>query len=99
MIGVSCDTYAAPVPLALPVPLRYLSSNLSLDGITMPTQSAPPMKKNMRRHTNEEKARFMSLRGFSASAAAMEMNSGPTILRRIVSTNLKHLKKWKKREK
>jgi hypothetical protein len=38
------------------------------------------MKKMRRRQTKEEKARCINLRGFSASPAVMEMNSGPTIL-------------------
>lgn len=43
-------------------------------------QRAPPMKKNMRRQTKDEKALRMTLRGRSVSAAAMAMYSGPTIL-------------------
>lgn len=52
----------------------------SLDGITIPTQSAPIQKKNIRRQPNDANAFRMTLRGRSDSPAAMDINSGPTIL-------------------
>lgn len=76
---VICDvhTHAAPVVFS---PAIYLCRSLSSYGMTMPTHSAPPRKKNISRQTKELYALRINLRGFSASAAAMEMNSGPTIV-------------------
>ena len=74
------ETYAAPVPLPALVPDTKLVRILSLYGMTIPMQRAPPTKKNIRRYTKEVKAFFINLRGFCASPAAMEINSGPTML-------------------
>ena len=61
----------------------------SLYGITIPTQSAPRQKKNIRRQPNDANAFRMTLRGLSDSPAAMDMNSGPTIL--SIRINYQHV--------
>lgn len=51
-------------------------------------QSAPRQKKNMSRQTKDEKALRMIFRGRSASPAAMEMYSGPTIVNALIMTSV-----------
>lgn len=71
---------AAPVPEPETVPPRIARRVGSLYGMTMPMQRADPTKKTRIRQTNERKAGGRIFRGASASAATIEMYSGPVIL-------------------
>lgn len=65
---------------AAPVPLPSLAMRvLSLEGSTIPTQRAPPMKKTPKRIYTALKARFTVIRGSLASPATMAIYSGPTM--------------------
>ena len=71
---------AAPVPEPDISPPRMPRRVESLYGMTMPMQRDEPTKNRSIRQTNERKAGGRILRGFSVSAATMEMYSGPHIL-------------------
>jgi len=52
--------------------------------MTIPMHNAEPTKNTSSRHTNDLNAGGRTLRGFSVSAATIDMYSGPVMLR-IVS--------------
>ena len=75
------DTYdAAPVPLPAMSPPSIAKRGESLEGITIPMHNAEPTKNTRRRQTNDLKAGGSILRGFSVSAATIDIYSGPVIL-------------------
>lgn len=74
---------AAPVPLPDLSPLRIAFRVVSSDGMTIPMHNAEPTKKTSRRQAKDRKAGGRTLRGFSVSAATIEMYSGPVMLVRV----------------
>lgn len=73
---------AAPVPLPDISPSRMARRVGSLYGTTIPMQRAEPTKNTRILQTKDRKAGGRIFRGFSVSAAAIEMYSGPVILQK-----------------
>jgi hypothetical protein len=71
---------AAPVPLPPIAPSSIAKRVGSFEGITIPIHNAEPTKNTRRRQTNDLKAGGSILRGFSVSAATIDIYSGPVIL-------------------
>ena len=77
---------AAAVPEPADEPERMSKSVLSLDGMTIPTQSALPMKKNAKRAYVVLNAVFKYRRGSFVSPATIEIYSGPTTVNDALHT-------------
>jgi hypothetical protein len=71
---------AAPVPDPEMSPSRIEARVASLYGMTIPIQRAEPTKNKRMRQTKDRYAGGRVFRGFSASAATIDMYSGPQIL-------------------